>query len=297
MFLNTHTQLYFLLVFCIFECVKLDCADLWIRLSMIVTHTHTHTHTRLDTLPTSTSLQLTDWEFTSAMRHRLGLTNMPANAPGVQCFCGRHLKQGDTDHAMTCKSLSGAMTLRHDLTKNDWCRIARRAGIATSAEPVLRPLQGAQAALLADRQGSRGDILLALSSALTVADVSIVHPAADTYVRAAANAAGSAAAVRDQAKRARYETDDPHGYAFIPLSMETYGRMGKPAMELLNKLAETAADGGVNKDSFVTNALRVLSIGLCRGNAVLYKRSLPVMARVRGTSFRSGMLVPTGEIP
>ena len=55
--------------------------------------------------------------------------------------------------------------------------------------------------------------------------------------------------------------------------------------------------GGVNKDGFVMNALRELSIGLCRGNAMLYKRSLPVMARVSGTSFRSGMLVPTGEIP
>ena len=36
---------------------------------------------------------------------------------------------------------------------------------------------------------------------LTVVDVSVVHPAASTYVNAAARAEGSAAAVRDHANR------------------------------------------------------------------------------------------------
>jgi hypothetical protein len=250
-----------------------------------------------DTLPTSSAYEMTDGEFRSALRHRLGLSSMPANAPGVQCFCGRRLDAHTTDHAMVCKSLSGAMTLRHDILKKIWCRIARRAGIATSEEPVLRPMQGATAALLTNRDGARGDILLALPSALTVADVSVIHPAAQTYRRAAAREAGSAAAERDRAKRSLYETADPHGYAFCPISIETFGRLGKPAMELLNTLAETAADGGVLKETFVTTALRELSVGLCRGNAVLYKRGLKTMARVSGTAFQEGMLVPTGEIP
>ena len=68
-------------------------------------------------------------------------------------------------------------------------------------------------------------------------------------------------------------------------------------MDLLNTLAETAADGGVLKETFVTTALRELSVGLCRGNAVLYMRGLKSMARVSGTAFQEGMLVPTGEIP
>ncbi|MGL4351025.1 MAG: hypothetical protein ACRCT2_10760 [Plesiomonas shigelloides] len=189
------------------------------------------------------------------------------------------------------------MTLRHDILKGIWRRIACRAGVATSLEPVLRPLQGSQSAAIANRPESRGDILLALQDALTVVDVSVVHPAASTYVNAAARAEGSAAAVRDHAKRAQYENSDPLGYAFVPLSTETFGRLGKPAMALLNKLAECAsASGVVFKDGFVVNALRELSVGLCRGNCVLYKRSLYALARVSGTAFRAGADIPTSEI-
>ena len=55
---------------------------------------------------------------------------------------------------------------------------------------------------------SRGDILLVLPDGLTVVDISVVHPCASTYVRAA-RVAGGAALVRDDAKRAKYETADP----------------------------------------------------------------------------------------
>ena len=68
------------------------------------------------------------------------------------------------------------------------------------------------------------------------------------------------------AKRAQYENSDLLGYAFVPLSTETFGRLGKPAMALLNKLAECASAGGVVfMDGFVVNALCELSVGLCRG--------------------------------
>jgi hypothetical protein len=252
----------------------------------------------IEALPTSAALKLTDLEFTTAMRHRLGLSHMPANAPGVQCFCGRHMGQGNTDHAMTCKSLSGAMTLRHDILKNIWRRIANRAGVATSAEPVLRPLRGVQAAAIANRPESRGDILLVLADGITVADVSVVHPAAPTYVAAAAQTDGSAAAARDQLKRARYQSDDPAAYSFQPLSVETYGRLGKPAMQMLSTLASAATNAGVRlRGDFTANALRELSVGLCRGNSVLYKRSLYALARASGVAFRAGMDVPTADVP
>ena len=73
----------------------------------------------------------------------------------------------------------------------------------------------------------------------------MVHSAAATYVSAAACAEGSASAVRDQAKRAQYENYDPLGYALVPLSKRTFSRLGRPAMALLNKLAEYALAGGV----------------------------------------------------
>jgi hypothetical protein len=251
----------------------------------------------LDTLPTSQALTLSDADFRCAMRHRLGLTQLPANAPGVKCTCGHNMQAGDIDHAMTCRSLSGGAQLRHNLVNDTWCLVSHRAGIASSKEPVLRRLRGEQAAANATRPDSRGDLLLVLPSGLTVADVSVIHPAAATYVQAA-QAAGGAAALREQAKRARYETADPNGYAFVPLAVETYGRLGKAAMELLNTLASAAtAQGNLAKPSFVQNALRQLSIALCRGNGVMYRRGLAVLARAGGNSYMPGLVAPTSDVP
>lgn len=251
----------------------------------------------LDTLPTSHALQLSDADFGSAMRHRLGLSQMPSNAPGVQCSCNRFMQQGDLDHAMTCKSLSGVRTLRHDILKGIVRRISNRAGIASSVEPTLRTLPGSQSAAISTRPESRGDVLMVLPSGMTVVDVSVIHPAASSYLQAA-RTVGGAAAVRDAAKTVRYESIDPNGYTFVPISVETFGRLGKPAMELINKLAATAAAGGaVEKSAFMANALRELSVGLCRGNGVLYRSSLGVLARASGSAFMAGMTVPTSDVP
>ena len=89
---------------------------------------------------------------------------------------------------------------------------------------------------------------------------------------------------------------DPHGYAFIPLSIETHGRLGKPEMELLSTLGARATEGGMDKSVFVVNDLCHLSIALCRGKTVIYKRSLAVMARLSGEKFLGCMLVHSGEI-
>ena len=68
-------------------------------------------------------------------------------------------------------------------------------------------------------------------------------------------------------------------------------------MALLHKPAECAsASGIVFKDGFVVNALRDLSVGLCRGDCVLYKRSLYALAHVSGNAFRAGADIPISEI-
>ena len=87
---------------------------------------------------------------------------------------------------------------------------------------------------------------------------SVIHPAASSYVQAA-RTVGGAAAVRDAAKRLRYESIGPNGYTFVPISVETFGRLGKPAMELINKLAATVAAGGaVEKSAFMAYVCGVL---------------------------------------
>ena len=82
-------------------------------------------------------------------------------------------------------------------------------------------------AAIANRPEARGGILMALQDAFTVVDGSLAHPAAATYVNAAACAESSKGAVRDQAKLAQYDNSDPVGYTFVPLSTETFGRLGK----------------------------------------------------------------------
>ena len=70
---------------------------------------------------------------------------------------------------------------------------------------------------------------------------------------------------------------------------QAFGRLGKPAMALLNKLAECPSASGVDfKDGFVVNALSEFSVEQCRGNCELYKRSLYALARVSGNAFGTG---------
>jgi hypothetical protein len=69
-----------------------------------------------------------------------------------------------------------------------------------------------------------------------------------------------------------YAQVEPHGYGFVPFSLETYRRLGQPAMKLLHSLGDEAAGpGGVTRASFVSGALRELSVGLCRGNFSSYR--------------------------
>ena len=103
-----------------------------------------------------------------------------------------------------------------------WCRVACRVGVATSLEPVLRPLQGSQSAAIPNRLESEGDFLLALQVALSVVDVSVVHPLQRLLSMQLHE--GSAAAVTDQATLAQYENSNPVRDEFVPLSTEEFSR-------------------------------------------------------------------------
>jgi hypothetical protein len=249
----------------------------------------------LDTLPSCPAFRLGDADFRAALRHQLGVPHLPANAVDVECECRQPLRADDPHHAMTCSKLCGVMTLRHNLFVESVRRIAHRAGVASSVEPPLRHLPGARAARAAATPQARGDILLALNEGLTVVDVSFIHPAATTYVRDA-QTAGGAAARRDREKEARYRSADPTGYKFVPVSVETYGRLGKPALQLLTSLASAAAANGVvERDRFVENAMRQLSITLRRGNGAMFSRCLGQTAKAAGACFRAGADVPFVE--
>jgi hypothetical protein len=71
--------------------------------------------------------------------------------------------------------------------------------------------------------------------------------------------------------------------------MEFYGRLSRPAMQLLQTLAAAAASpatagSDVTTSSFVTGALRELSAPMVTGNEVVYQEALHVYATAGGTS-------------
>jgi hypothetical protein len=260
----------------------------------------------LDTLPLSRALELKRGEVRTGLRHQLGLSMLPPNAPTVQCTCGATLHPCDGDHGMRCPSLAAQTTLRHDILKGILRRVVHRAGIASALEPPLRRLPGladsatARQRIAADgsplRPEARGDILMVLPRGITISDISVIHPLSINTLPRAATTVGAAASHRDQQKRTAYARVEPNGYGFVPFSVESYGRLGHPAMKLLHDLGEEAAGpGGVSRSSFVVGALRELSIGLCRGTFWSYRASVGVLARASGASFRAGMCVPTDE--
>jgi hypothetical protein len=69
----------------------------------------------------------------------------------------------------------------------------------------------------------------------------VTHHAAATYVLAASRTPGAAAALAERNKRREYEASgDGAGHDFVPLAVESYGRMGVEASRFLSALGEIA---------------------------------------------------------
>jgi hypothetical protein len=105
---------------------------------------------------------------------------------------------------------------------------------------------------------------------LVVGDVSVIQPAAASFAVGAARAPGSAAA-RDASKRRAYRQVSS-ALPFVPMSVESFGRLGAPALTLLGDLADQAVQAGglgLSRAAFISGALWELSVALCRGNASL----------------------------
>ena len=342
----------------------------------------------LDTLPVAPSLQLSNVDFAFSLRHRCGISPMHVNARGVTCKCGQFILPDDLDHAMTCKSLSGIRTVRHNILQERWRGAGSRASVSSTKVPNTRcfltqhaqelagtdahaqsslarrgdganggrrdpgraddvggmgeaagpdavgrdtdvgndategaehrdsgqvgqgqPQRGAdaQAEELDDAELASGvvpeadkigDILyVPPSGELRIADVSVIDPVAQTYRRAAARGDGAAAAVRDRHKAAAYRRYNPHAYDFVALSHETFGRLSKGALSHLKYLADIAVECGIqDRAQYITNVKRELSVGLCRGNALLFRMGLQIMTGVSGKAAVAGRIRPVAEL-
>jgi hypothetical protein len=135
---------------------------------------------------------------------------------------------------------------------------------------------------------------MVLPQDISIAHISVVHPLSINTLPHAATTAGAAATARDQQKRRAFVRLEANGYGFVPFSVESYGRLGLLAMKLLHELGDEAAGvKGVTCASFVTGALREISIGLICGNFFCYQAYAGMLGRSSGVSFQPGMAVPT----
>jgi hypothetical protein len=135
--------------------------------------------------------------------------------------------------------------MRHDLLLGALRRIAHRAGVATAVEPAMERLQtGTGRASL-----EHSDMLVVLpDEGLVVTDVSVVHPAANSFFQRAARTAGAAASLRDASKFRKYGGGGQvAGGSFTPLSMESWagGRCSfckplPPLLPPLRRLGQTS---------------------------------------------------------
>jgi hypothetical protein len=83
---------------------------------------------------------------------------------------------------------------------------------------------------------------------------------------------------------------DPNGYPFVPVSIESYGRLGMPAMKVLHDLGNDAAspETHFSRAMFVAGALRELS-GAAHDKCAMHQASTGFLAHVTGRSLRMGM--------
>ena len=243
----------------------------------------------LTALQGAPSTRLGDEDFVYAARHLLGL-GAPMDIADSACFCGAS-DAAHPDHAMACKLCAGMITLRHDDLVSTWRRIIRRSGCATSAEPPYRNLQ-AHGRFNEAVGLRRGDILAVLPSKMTVLDCVVTHPAAASLATAASKRAGAAAAKAEQGKRREFqEFGDGAGYDFVPLAVESFGRLGLAASRFLSALGDVAESRGaeVSKARFVRHARQELSCALVRGNGRVYRKHAMQLARAAGVQFTPGL--------
>ena len=128
-----------------------------------------------------------------------------------------------------------------------------------------------------------------------ILDVSFIHPCSDTYMHAAACTDGAAAQRRDEDKRHHYCSALPATFSsrvkVIPLSLEVFGRLGKPASQHLNLLGTIAASTGVvDKRAFIDQALCELAAATVRSNhEIVHMYAAGVRSRVLGKALLPGL--------
>jgi hypothetical protein len=170
----------------------------------------------------------------------------------------------------------------------------RCVGVTSSKELLLAAPQSGPLTRL-PRADARRDILIVITNELQVGVVFFVHPGEARFRRAL----GGSAAQRDTERLVQYRQDEWGTYHFTPLSMETFGRLGKPMMRLLSNiwgLAVLHGDRLFTKEQFVSRVLGELSVSFCQTNARRENVVSCFFINPGGVCLKHGQSHPNGEV-
>jgi hypothetical protein len=86
---------------------------------------------------------------------------------------------------------------------------------------------------------------------------------------------------------------------FVPLTLETYGRLSKPILHLLGDFWAQAAERGqglLTKKQFVQGVLHELSLCLCRYSALLERGVAGFFVKASGIAIEHSLTRPSADV-
>jgi hypothetical protein len=224
--------------------------------------------------------------------------NFTTMATPWTCACGHHVAEDDVAHALSCSALSGLVQARHDETADCLREYAGRLGFGSSREGSYMR----RGSLTTNRPRARWDLHCHVrpGPGHILADVSFIHPLAQTYLRRAAQEAGSAARLRDSQKVRDYLRDhNCPGHTFRPVSFETLGRYSEGAMQFIREVAHGAFPGahsGRVRGRCFSNIYGQLAVIRCRYTSRMITAAAGLNTAHTGSSWVRGAAVPEAEL-
>jgi hypothetical protein len=184
----------------------------------------------LRVLPTDAGLRLTDLQWQTAAQLRLGLPKAPYGDAAPPC---EHERAAANDgwHALVCVKRSGAaINARHNAVVRLLADAAALLKVPARVEPYN----------LCEDDEHRPDIQLDLPEYTLLADVTISHPCAGRWRKAAAESDRGVEAVGDARAVEKDGTYAPMaealGVQFSPCVLYTYGGFHKSALSCIDRL-------------------------------------------------------------
>ena len=208
---------------------------------------------------------MTPAEFVAAYCIRLGILPPHLRIQPVRCDCGFTVNNDreQIEHTLMCDRFTSVThTRRHNMVRDEMCRVAASFGIVSTKEPTCyRYVEGRK----------RPDILFATFTP-HVTDITIVKPEGDP---------GNGARIADDQKRFIHrDAVQQNQHVFVPAACETYGLMGKGITQLISVLSKDLPIS--SQFVFKRTMTNAVAVALARSRA----------AAIAGTRFRRDHIIP-----